>query len=125
MGGLRGVTREETESKSLASFNFATHKIAIAYAASNELRLGLLREISGSGDAESTWALAAEYFHSKDLWVKGRITSQGVLSLFKRYILNPQWTVESHVETGLDSKHRIKGIAGSNLFAGVKLIYNE
>lgn len=97
----------------------------MAYAASKELRVGFLKEMGGSGDAENVWAVAAEYFHNSNLWFKGRINSLGVLSVFNRYILNPKWTLESFLETGLHANHRVNGIAGTNLFAGLKVIYNE
>lgn len=99
--------------------------MALAYSASKELRLGVLKEINAGRESDGVWAVAAEYFHNQQCWFKGRVTNQGVLSLFNRYILNKNWTFESFVESGLNPKHRVNGIAGTNLFAGLKIIYNE
>lgn len=97
----------------------------MAYAASKELRLGVLQEKNTQSDTENTWAVAAEYFHDKNCWMKGRLTNLGVLSLFSRYVINPTWTLETFLQTGLNNRHRIVGLGGTNLAAGLKLVYNE
>ena len=102
-----------------------SQKFAVAYRLSNDFRIGLLKEISESNENENLWGVAAEYVYSPKSWFKGRLTSLGVFSLFNRYLLDKNWAVETFVETGLDAKHRIQGIAGSNVFAGLKLMYNE
>lgn len=97
----------------------------MAFNLSNDFRFGLLKQVSKSGNADNHWAVAAEYFYSPKSWFKGRLTSLGVFALFNRTLLNDNFILESYLETGLDRNHRIQGIAGSNIFAGMKIIYNE
>ncbi len=125
MDGLRKVIREEAESNSLCQTNFHQQKIAIGYDLAPDFKFGLLKQFSNNDDGDNTYAIAAEYLPRKDLLLKARLNNHGVLNLFSRYRVCENWLLENSLETGFDSKHRIQGIAGSNMFASLKLIYNE
>lgn len=130
MPGTCNLKREESESNSLFSRDFTNQQIGAAYEVSNDLKVGLYREVNTNYEEGNFWAIAAEYLYGdKNSFlknsVKARLTSQGVLSLFNKNKLYNNLTAETFLETGLNPEHRIQGIIGSNLFAGLKIVYNE
>lgn len=119
------LIREENDSDSLLSYDLNNQKIGVAYEVSNDLKVGLYREMNTNGEDSNFWAIAAEYLYGNKNSLKARLSSQGVLSLFHKSKVCDSISAETFLETGLNPEHRIQGIIGSNLFAGVKIVYNE